>query len=178
LGLVGIVVLGVVVMIAEPMQRAFSLTDAVAGLSSEGRSRTGAAAADSSLATAETSKPHADAAGPVMLDARIVWPALAVAAATPLAAWWFVRRRSRSVLAANEPVLAIQPKLRAKFVEKRQAILSVLSSDIEHLSQGQVPVAAIFSTAIFKLPAETPVEELRLAMKERWIRHVLICSKS
>ncbi|HKD37922.1 MAG TPA: hypothetical protein VKB78_14015, partial [Pirellulales bacterium] len=80
LGLVGVVILGVAAMIASPIQRAFSLSDAAIGSNRNAPTNAAMSAAttnDRSSAAAGAPKQEADGT-PAMIDARILWIAFAV----------------------------------------------------------------------------------------------------
>ena len=71
--------------------------------------------------------------------------------------------------------MPIPTMLQAKFVEKRQTILKFLSADKRQLVNGRMAAHNIMSKAPLTRSPDDEVAELRKLMKEKDIRHLIVC---
>jgi len=172
LGLILATVLAAGYLLGTPLRTAFSGSAAGLGGPAAGEPSGIAASAPSNSA-----QPVADAASPLRRG-PILWLTLLAATAVPfVAAWWLGHRRgARAAAAEPKPAEFVPRELQAKFVAKRQSILSYLSGHARQLVNGRMTAKDIMSRPLWTQSPDDDVSELRELMTDNVIRHLLICS--
>jgi CBS domain-containing protein/Flp pilus assembly pilin Flp len=158
--------------IGMPLQNAFSKS--AAGL----QSLSVAQAGQSVDRAADNAASRPLDAGPPSGGALGFWLAIVAAGVVPLlVGLWLVRRHAFKPAPRDDIVPEPIPKeLQAKFVEKRQRILKYLSADTQQIVNGHMAARNIMSKAPLTRSPHDDVHELRKLMKDKDIRHLVVCS--
>jgi CBS domain-containing protein/Flp pilus assembly pilin Flp len=172
LGLIVGTILAAGFLLGTPLQNAFS--NSAAGLQS--------------LAGAPSSQGvESDSNGAALTPTNIAppsgrtpgfWlPIVTVGIVPFLAALWLIRRRASQPAPADVPAPMLMPKeLQAKFVEKRQTILKYLSAETRQIVNGYMAARNIMSKTPLTRSPQDDVVDLRKLMKEKDLRHLVVCS--